>query len=100
MPGFDRFTEEAQDAVTRAYEVMMRHEHSQLDIEHIVVALLEQGSEQVQAALEDLHVDVEAIRQRVEDVLHSSTLGPVGRSAHPQQVYITPRVKRMMERSN
>jgi len=39
---FDRFTERAQDAAMRAYEIMQRHGHSQVDVEHLFLALLEQ----------------------------------------------------------
>jgi len=99
MPGFDRFTDEAQDAVTRAYEVMMRHEHSQLDTEHIVVALLEQDGT-VLAVLQAMSVDAETLRQRLEDVLKAGARTAAPGGFRPQQVYITPRVKRLMDRSN
>jgi ATP-dependent Clp protease ATP-binding subunit ClpC len=100
MPGFDRFTDGAQDAVTRAYEVMMRHEHSQLDTEHIVVALLEQEEGTVHAVLDELHADGDALKQRLEGVLKAGARTAATGGAHPQQVYITPRVKRLMDRSN
>ena len=100
MPGFDRFTDGAQDAVTRAYEVMMRHEHSQLDTEHIVIALLEQEEGIVHTVLQGLRVDTEALKQRLEDVLKAGSRTATAGGPRPQQVYITPRVKRLMDRSN
>ena len=42
MMRFDRFTERAQDAATRAYEILQRYGHNQVDTEHILLALLEQ----------------------------------------------------------
>jgi ATP-dependent Clp protease ATP-binding subunit ClpC len=42
MMRFDRFTERAQDAAMRAYETMQRYGHSQVDVEHLFLALLEQ----------------------------------------------------------
>ena len=42
MLGFDRFTERAQEAATRAYEIMLRYKHTQLDTEHLLLALLEE----------------------------------------------------------
>ena len=99
MLGFDRFSESAQEAATRAYEIMMRYGHSQLDTEHILLALLEQESI-VSSILEDLGADVENIRHRVEEVLKAGPrLGGPG-TLHPQQIYITPRVKRLMDRAN
>ena len=42
MMRFDRFTERAQDAAARAYEILQRYGHNQVDTEHILLALLEQ----------------------------------------------------------
>lgn len=39
---FDRFTERAQDAAARAYEIVQRYGHTQVDTEHLFLALLEQ----------------------------------------------------------
>jgi ATP-dependent Clp protease ATP-binding subunit ClpC len=100
MIGFDRFTERAQEAATRAYEIMQRYQHSQLDAEHILLALLEQTDGVVVRILETLHVNVAQIRQRLEDVLKASPRVAVPGALQPQQVYITPRVKRLMDRSN
>ncbi len=100
MPGFDRFTDRAQDAVTHAYEVMMRHGHSQLDTEHIVLALLEQEEGPVHRALHVLEADSDRILRRLDDVLKASPKVTAAGMSKPQQVYITPRVKRLMDRSN
>ena len=100
MIGFDRFTERAQEAATRAYEIMQRYQHSQLDAEHILLALLEQTDGVVVRILETLHTNVPQIRQRLEDVLKASPRVAVPGALQPQQVYITPRVKRLMDRSN
>ncbi len=99
MLGFDRFSESAQEAATRAYEIMMRYGHSQLDTEHILLALLEQESI-VSDILEDLGADVEHIRHRVEEVLKAGPRAGGPGTLHPQQIYITPRVKRLMDRAN
>ena len=39
---FDKFTERAQDAAARAYEIVQRYGHTQVDTEHLFLALLEQ----------------------------------------------------------
>ena len=38
MMRFDRFTERAQDAASRAYEILGRYSHSQIDTEHVLLA--------------------------------------------------------------
>ena len=100
MIGFDRFTDRAQEAATHAYEIMLRYKHSQLDTEHILLSLLEQTDGPVVQILKEMGSDVELIRQRLDDVLSASPRLSVPGAMQPQQVYITPRVKRLMDRSN
>jgi ATP-dependent Clp protease ATP-binding subunit ClpC len=94
MMRFDRFTERAQDAATRAYEILQRFNHNQVDTEHILLSLLEQPDGQVPQLLEKMGIDVEMMKQRLDDVLRSSPrVGIYGGGAG--QVFITPRVKRI-----
>ena len=96
---FDRFTERAQEAAARAFEIMQRMNHAQLDVEHIVLALLEQPDGVVPAILEKLGVDPETVQHEVERALES---GPrsYGPALAGGQVYITPRVQRVLTRAN
>ncbi|MCL6429820.1 MAG: ATP-dependent Clp protease ATP-binding subunit, partial [Anaerolineae bacterium] len=96
---FDRFTERAQEAAARAFEIMQRMNHAQLDVEHIVLALLEQPDGVVPAILEKLGVDPEAVQHEIERALES---GPrsYGPALAGGQVYITPRVQRVLTRAN
>ena len=41
----ERFTEQAQEALTASQELVRRYQHSQWDVEHILLALLEQEKE-------------------------------------------------------
>ncbi|MFH1084859.1 MAG: AAA family ATPase, partial [Chloroflexota bacterium] len=97
--GFDRFTEQAQEAATRAYEIMMRYRHSQLDTEHILLAILERSDGVVAEILKSMSVSLDQVKKRLDDVLKAGARSATG-SLHPQQVYITPRVKRLMDRAN
>ena len=72
MISFDRFTERAQEAATHAYEIMQRYQHTQLDTEHILLALLEQTDGIVPTVLAELKVDLGAMRRRLDDVLKAS----------------------------
>ena len=42
MEGFSRFTEKAQETLSRAQSIMVEMSHTQLDLEHVLQALLEQ----------------------------------------------------------
>ncbi|MGB8645656.1 MAG: AAA family ATPase [Anaerolineae bacterium] len=97
---FDRFTERAQDAFARAHEILQRYRHSQLDAEHLLLALLEQTGGAVQSVLERLTVDADLLRQRVDEILQASpkTYYPYG--GGQAQVYVTPRVKRLVDTAN
>nr|MBC7245970.1 AAA family ATPase [Chloroflexota bacterium] len=98
---FERFTEKAQDAAARAYEIMQRYRHGQLDTEHILLALLEQPEGVIPDILERLHVNIEAIKSRLDDVLRASPrMQTFVSGARPMQVYITPRVKRVLDLAN
>jgi ATP-dependent Clp protease ATP-binding subunit ClpC len=102
MMRFDRFTERAQDAAMRAYEILQRFQHSQADTEHLLLALLEQPDGLVPQILEAIGVDPDLVHERVESVLRNNPktrmpeMGPMAVG----QVYITPRLKRVLDLSN
>ncbi len=100
MMRLDRFTERAQDAAQRAVEVMTRYGHTQVDIEHILVALLEQPEGVIPQILERLGADVDHVQQRLDDVLKASPKAGVYGGGGVGQVFITPRVKRVLDRAN
>jgi ATP-dependent Clp protease ATP-binding subunit ClpC len=99
MMRFDRFTERAQDAAVRAYEILQRYGHNQVDTEHMLLALLEQPGGVIPQILEKLNVDQDAIRERLDEVLKASPKAAIyGGGAG--QVFITPRVKRVVDIAN
>ena len=100
MMRLDRFTERAQDAAQRAVEVMTRYGHTQVDTEHLLLALLEQPEGVIPQILERLGVDVDQIQQRLDDVLRASSKAGVYGGGGVGQVFITPRVKRALELAN
>ena len=99
MMRFDRFTERAQDVAARAYEILQRYSHNQVDTEHLLLGLLEQPDGVIPQILEKLSVDIELIKRRVDDVLRASPKVAIyGGGAG--QVFITPRVKRIIDLAN
>ncbi len=96
---FDRFTERAQDAATRATEILQRYGHNQIDTEHILLALLEQPDGVIPQILDRMGIDQEYIKRRLDDVLRASPKAAIyGGGAG--QVFITPRVKRIVDLAN
>ncbi|MCB9156796.1 MAG: AAA family ATPase [Caldilineaceae bacterium] len=99
---FDRFTEKAQEAAMRAYEILQRYKHVQVDTEHMFLALLEQPEGVIPRILEKLEAPVEVIASKLETILDSapkSNANPYG-NAPQAQVFITPRLKRVMDLAN
>ncbi len=99
---FDRFTEKAQEAAMRAYEILQRYKHTQVDTEHVFLALVEQGDGAVSQLLGKLNVPVDGIVQKLEAILeHSPKAGGMPYGGSPTaQVFITPRLKRVMDVAN
>ncbi|NPV42159.1 MAG: AAA domain-containing protein [Anaerolineae bacterium] len=96
---FDRFTERAQEAAQRAAEIIQRYGHTQIDTEHILLALIEQPQGVVSQILEIMSVDSQAVQNKIDEVLRSSPKANIfGGGAG--QIFITPRVKRVMEIAN
>ncbi len=99
---FDRFTEKAQEAAMRAYEILQRYKHTQVDTEHVFLALAEQGDGTVSQIFEKLNVPVDSITHKLEAILENSPkTGAMPYGATPTaQVFITPRLKRVMDVAN
>ncbi|HQV70405.1 MAG TPA: AAA family ATPase [Thermoflexales bacterium] len=93
---FDRFTERAQDAAQRSVEILQRYSHTQVDTEHILLALLEQPDGLVPAVLEKLGVDVAGLSEKVDQALRQSPRVSIY-GGGGEQVMITPRVKRLLD---
>mgnify|MGYP005842490075 CR=1 FL=1 len=94
----DRFTEKAQEAFQEAQEIMQEQHHTQLDVEHIFLAMLRQREGLTGRALARLNVDTEAIVQRVERELEKSPK-VYGQYGYGNQVYVTPRTQRLVKRA-
>jgi ATP-dependent Clp protease ATP-binding subunit ClpC len=99
MMRFERFTERAQDAAARAYEILQRYGHNQVDTEHILLALLEQPDGVIPQILEKLNVDVSVMRNRLDEILRASPKAAIY-GGGTGQVFITPRVKRIIDLAN
>ena len=92
---FDKFTERARQLVELAQEILRRYKHTQLDTEHLLLAMLEQNDGLTLQVLQQLGVDVRALTRAVEDGLARAP--KVQYSDDSAQIYITPRIKRVFD---
>ncbi|MDE3096906.1 MAG: AAA family ATPase [Chloroflexota bacterium] len=92
----DRFTQQAQEVLAASQEMVRQQRHSQWDVEHVLLALLQHQDGLAGRILDAMQVDVRALTQRVADTL---ARGP--KLAYDVvQVYTTPRIVRMLETAN
>src|SRR5262249_50983114 len=90
----NRFTEKAQEAVKSAQTIATRYGNQQIEVEHLLLALLEQQGGLVPSILSRAGVTLEALQQAIErevDRLPKVT----GPSGPVDQVYITGRLNKV-----
>src|SRR5512136_2240188 len=99
MMRFDRFTERAQEAAQRAAEIIQRYGHNQIYTEHILLALIEQPGGVIPQILEMLNINAQALTERLDQTLRMTPKANIfGGGAG--QIFITPRVKRIIDLAN
>ncbi|MFZ2117983.1 MAG: ATP-dependent chaperone ClpB [Pseudonocardiaceae bacterium] len=93
---FNRLTQRSQEAVQQAQSVALRYGHTEVDGEHLLLALLEQPEGLVPRLLAQFDVDVDALSAAVEGDLarRPRVTGP---GAAPSQVFVTQRLARVLD---
>ena len=89
----EKFTEQAQQVLFNSQEIMRRYRHSQWDVEHILLALLELEHGLPEDILDKLGVSAASMKQGLEEVLERSPKV----SNEVNQVYATPRGASLLE---
>jgi ATP-dependent Clp protease ATP-binding subunit ClpC len=97
MMRFDRFTERAQQAAQKAIALMNRYGHSQVDVEHLLLALINQVDGTVPALLSTMGAQPGEMISRLEQLLEENPRPGIYGARGGQQVFITPRVKRVLD---
>src|SRR6185369_16599668 len=62
----NRLTQKTQEALHDAQTKALRYGHTEIDVEHLLLALLEQGDGLIPRLFERSEVDVEALRASIE----------------------------------
>ena len=91
----ERFTEQAQEALALSQEIVRQYHHTQWDVEHILLALLQQEKGLVGDILRKLGVDVEVVKQEVAAVLEKSPKA----AYETGQIYATPDVAQLLRKA-
>ncbi len=91
----DRFTEQAQEVLAASQQLVREQRHSQWDVEHVLLALLQHPG-LPQQIFEKLGVDVPKLRDRVAQHLARAPK----LEYDVVQIYTTPRIVKMLETAN
>ena len=92
----DRFTQQAQEVLAGSQELVREQRHSQWDVEHVLLSLLQHPEGLAGQVLERLDVKVDRLRDSV-----AALLAKTPKLAHDVvQIYTTPRIVKMLEMAN
>lgn len=89
----DKFTDQAREVMDASQQIVRQYKHSQWDVEHILLALLNQPQGLTDEILRQLGVDPDLVRQKVIAALEQS---PKMAYESPQ-VYATPRIMQLLQ---
>jgi ATP-dependent Clp protease ATP-binding subunit ClpC len=89
------FTKEAQAVLHLSQELMWKYKHSQWDPEHILLALLEHEKGVPMLIFEKLNTASKSLRNRLISAMEST----IGMRYPSSQVYASPRLEALLERS-
>ncbi|MCJ7576296.1 MAG: AAA family ATPase [Dehalococcoidia bacterium] len=92
----EKFTEQAQEVLAASQELVRRYRHNQWDVEHVLLALLEQEKGITRDILQMPGVDVDVVRKRVGATLE----GFPKVTYEAGQIYATPRISALLENAN
>src|SRR6202167_5243754 len=95
---FNRFTEKLQEGIRAAQSLAGQRGQQQLDVEHVLVALLEQDGGLAQSVLAKAGVKLEELHRRLTeqlDKLPRVSGGAVG----VDQIYVTPRLQSLLTKA-
>jgi len=94
----NRFTEKAQEGLRAAQSIALRHGQQQLDVEHVLAALLDQEGGLASAVLAKAEVNQEGILRRLVQELER--LPKVsGATGALDQIYLTGRLNRLLSQA-
>lgn len=91
---FDRFTLKAQEAMQEAQNIVLENNQQQLDVEHLMLALLEQSEGVVPSIIQKLGANPAAIKKAVfDEIQNRSQVSGSGAG----QLYSTPRLNQVID---
>jgi ATP-dependent Clp protease ATP-binding subunit ClpB len=92
---FNRFTEKLQEAVRAAQGIAVRHGNQQVDIDHLLLALLEQDGGLAHSVLTRAGANADALARKIEtDIGRLPKVS--GPAAGPDQIYVSQKLSKLL----
>ena len=91
----DKLTLKAQEALQEAKDIADKYNHQQIDVEHLLLALVEQSEGIVVPILQKIGVDIDQLKARLAE--HLSSQPQVYGGGGIGQIYISPRLNKTLE---
>jgi ATP-dependent Clp protease ATP-binding subunit ClpB len=91
----DKLTLKAQEALQEAKNIADTNNQQQLDVEHLLLALVEQPEGIAVPILQKIGVDIDQLKSRLAE--HLSSLPQVHGGGGIEQIYISPRLNKTLE---
>ena len=92
---FNRFTEKLQEGVRSAQSLAAQRGQQQVDVEHLLAALLEQEGGLAQSVLAKTGVKLEELHRRLTEELDKLPR-VAGGGREQEQIYVTPRLQSLL----
>jgi len=94
---FNRFTEKLQEAFRNAQSLAVRNNHQQLDVEHLLLALLEQENGLVPSILLKAEVKPDTVHRRVaQEIDRMPKVTGSGAASSIDQIFLTSRLQQAL----
>src|SRR5262245_18138706 len=91
---YEKFTDRSRKVMSLANEEALRLKHDYVGTEHVLVALVREGSGVAAIILKNLGLDLHKIRTRVEEFVQRGRI-----EIPPKELPLTPRTKHLVENS-
>ncbi len=91
----DKLTLKAQEALQEAKNIADKYNHQQIDVEHLLLALVEQPEGIVVPILQKIGVDIDQLKSCL--AAHLNSLPQVYGGGGIEQIYLTPRLNKTLE---
>ncbi len=93
----DKFTVKSQEAIQNSQRLAEKRGHQQIDVEHLLWSLLEDEEGVVAQIIKRIGVNTAILRKDLEE--HLDRLPKVLGSTAVGQIYVTPRLKEVLEKA-